>query len=371
MSKTFSFRKVEKPAAAADAAAAAKPVEPTAPPVTVDPATPAKTEAPAPAADTPAPAAPSYASLKAAGLNDAQIAALGVAVPTEEKPVDTRRAALKAAGLNDAQIDIALAVPASAPAGAVPPAANRNLPAVRPQANVTEHRAPAVYQDDADELTASDVTIPRLNLVANVGKLSETHNPGELLFNKEFVLIESPKTAKEKNVPIHMVVCGFRSDRYVEKTDGTEMGEIYDTVEEVIANGGTIDWNEAKATGKPQFQRLAECVVLIELPEGKSHAAFSYVADGKRWAPALWSMKGGAYTNGAKIIRSARKHGWLADDQDPVTGTVVTRRGYTSGVWLVNTFLEKYRTGNSGWIPVFKQDRYASPELQALANKLV
>lgn len=285
-------------------------------------------------------------------------------------------------------IDVQSTVVADAPAPAAAPVAapvvsgvsrevsGGSAPAIRPAAGaVVEYRPAATYGDDSERVGVKDITLPRLNFVQKVGDLSNIFTPGDIVLNKESVVYKAPttnpvtKAITQNSPPLRLVVVGFRPDRYVEKTQGGVQGAIVDSPEQVVAGGGTISYDEANATGKPLFQQLAEALVLIEQPEGITDPAFSYVADGKRWAAALWAQKGSAFTNGAKVFRTARKAGWLKDDVD-ASGQVV-KRGYFHGVWEITSLLKPYGTGNFAWIPVPKRGTETGPELRALATKLL
>lgn len=279
-----------------------------------------------------------------------------------------------------AQDQAPTASPASPVVPAVVPQSQAVVPVQPASGAVTEYRARPGYGDDSDGLRASDIKLPRINIVKKVGPLSEIFTPGDVVLNQEIVIYKSDKidpVTKNKipqSKPLRVVVAGFRPDRYAEKTEGGDMGNIFDSIEEVVAAGGTIDYNEAEATAKPPYQLLSECLVLIEKPEDVDSPEFSYIADGKKYAAALWANKGGDYTNGGKIIRTARKAGWLKDDINPATKEITVRRGYPFGIWEITTTIKQYRSGNFSPIPVLRRplaNFETSPELRALATSLV
>ena len=293
-------------------------------------------------------------------------------------------------GPNDAQrltpkpvpqvIDVtATPVPSVAPAVVKHEAEPAAAPAIKPAAGVVvEYRGRPAYSDDSDNIRTQDITLPRINIVQKVGDLSNIFTPGDIVLNKETVLYKAPKTDPAtkgqipQSKPLRLVVCGFRPDRWAEKTDG-EPGMIVDTVEQVVANDGTISYDEAAATAKVLYQQLAEALVLIEQPEDVTDPSFSYVADGKRWAPVLWAMKGSAFTGGTKLFRTTRKAGWLKDDVNPATGEVTKKSAYFHGLWEMTTFCKAYRSGFFAWIPVPKRATFSEtgPEVRALAEKVL
>lgn len=278
-------------------------------------------------------------------------------------------------------------VPSTDAAPAPVPTVPTSAPAVIPPANgaVAEYRPPASYGDDADQTGANDIIVPRINIVQKVGDLSNQFTEGDIILNGQLVIARSvkgrvgPVDPANGNKPspaspetIRVIIAGFRPDRYVEKTDGQTRGEIVDSEQQVYAKGGTLNYNEAKQTGKKLYQTLAECVALIEKPENcQDDTSFPYVADGKLYAVVKWSFKGGAYTNGAKVLRTARKAGWLADVINPATGEVTAKRGYPFGFWKVNTVLKSYDTGNFSWNPNFVRDGDTTDGVRALALKAI
>lgn len=297
----------------------------------------------------------------------------GVALDVSATPVANAAAPAAPVSAPVAPVQAAPAQPApAAPVAAVGP--------VKPAAGaVTEYKGRPAYADDSENLRTGDITLPRMNIVQKVGDLSNIFTSGDVVLNKESVLFQAPITdPKTKAVTfpspaLQIVVCGFRPDRWAEKTEGGEQGNIVDSVEQVVAGGGTISYEEAEQTGKPLFQQLSEALILIQQPEGVIDPSFSYVADGKKWAPALWAMKGSAYTNAAKVFRTTRKAGWLKDEIDPQTGQITKKSAYFHGLWEFTTQIKGYRSGFFAWIPVVKRAAVAETgaEVRALAEKLL
>lgn len=323
------------------------------------------------------PAAPAAAAAPAAPVNPAPAAVASNPAPAPVPQTAATPAPVEVVAnvpANATPVSAPAAVPAvpAAPAAAAPhvtPALAGTALAVAPAAGaVVEHRAPASYGDDSDDVGVEDINLPRLNIVQKVGDLSNQFTEGDIVLNKESVILKSPKTDKS-NKGLRIVVCGFRKDRYAEKTVGGAKGDIVDSEAEVFAKGATTDWNESKATGKKLYQTLAECLVLIEKPDDVDDPAFSYFVEGKAYALAVWAQKGTAYTNGTKILRTARKAGWLKDEFNP-DGTQKVKRGYSHGVWELRTELGQYGT-NFAWKPVLRRTEYTSPALQQFAAQVL
>lgn len=218
---------------------------------------------------------------------------------------------------------------------------------------------------DEDDSDLSEVSIPRLNIVQKVGPLSEDWDPGVILLDKSLV-VYSPAKGKDPEVPAEITVLGFRPTQWTERVAGGEFGRLFQTEQEVYANGGTTDYEQWKTSCKtkdeiPYFQRLATCLVLLKRPAGvdEEKAFFSYEFGGADYAVAQWSMKGAAYTAGAKVIKSARKMGHL-------------RKGFCSAPYLLTTKAKSFgEQGHSAIIPVLKPGHAHTPEFVAFARGIL
>lgn len=202
----------------------------------------------------------------------------------------------------------------------------------------------------------SEIILPRINIVQGIGGLKESFQEGALIFNQATVLFTPPILEKGGTVkqaalpPVSMTVLGFRPTRFVEKVEGGGRGAIYNTEDDVRANGGTLDYNEwklKKASGIKRFEPLAEALIAIKRPEccKDDDTVFVYPVeeDGKtnKYALAIWGMKGVVYTAAAKrVFFTARQLGALR------------KSGYPSFNYNVTTKLEPFGTGNKAWVPV-------------------
>jgi hypothetical protein len=233
------------------------------------------------------------------------------------------------------------------------PATGVNLPAERPQS------AASTFLADDDSIRLDDIVFPRINIVQKVGELSNTFNPGEIVYNQQLVLRAAKKGEAPEPAPLRAVVIGFKPDQFVQKTtDGS--GEIVDSEQEVHELGGTLDYNEHNGPAKkPLFQRMSTALLVIEQPEGVDSLSFPHSHAGKNYAIVLWSLKGAAHTSGAKILKTEKKMGALREG------------GYRSGVIAVSTKLKDFRTGNSAWVPVIKVVERTTPEVREWITSLL
>lgn len=219
--------------------------------------------------------------------------------------------------------------------------------------------------DDTD-IPLDQIRLPNLNIVHKVGGLADLFNAGELVLNGDLVLhVPANKT---KNVagdpPLRFVPIGFRKLRYTEKREGGERGDLVNTEEEVVAAGGTLDynqWKRSQTTPNPlkRFEQLATALVLVEKParvNDEDHQVFPIECDGVYYTLAVWNAKGTAYTNGAKDLFTARKIGFLMNPAK-----------YSDYFWTFTTEMKPYGN-NTVPIPVLKA---ASKTSEAIRSKLV
>jgi len=209
--------------------------------------------------------------------------------------------------------------------------------------------------------TFKEIILPRVNIVQGVGQLKDNFPFGSIVFNQQALLYCPPDIDKTTgNIkragtkPVIMTVLGFRPTRFAEKVAGGGRGMIVDTEDLVRANGGTLDYNEWKLkqnSGMKRFEYLADALVAIERPESLADddTIFVYSVDGRKYALAIWGMKGTAYTAAAKrVFFTARAMGCLKAG------------GYPSWNYSVSTRVEA-REGNTYSVPVCLPNQKSSP----------
>lgn len=256
----------------------------------------------------------------------------------------------------------------SASTPASPEAAGATITETPTTAIATRSANPAPVPFSDENIPLGDIILPRLNIVQKVGELSNIFDGGTILLNAEQVIYSCPKDAKlqapspEAPTPLSILVLGLQAAKYVEKTEGGTRGSIYNTAQEVVNAGGTLDYNEAKVTGRPLYQPSRTALVLLEKPEGIDDANFPHQRDGKQYCTALWSMKGSSYNNGAKVLMTARQIGKLRDVKD-AEGNVIGG-GYRSAFYTFATKLASYN-GQFYYIPVLRPADVSTPEFRA------
>lgn len=210
--------------------------------------------------------------------------------------------------------------------------------------------------------TFEEIIIPRLNLVMNIGQMTESFEPGELVYNQSLVVYTPPKVNAQNVVvrpgtpALNITVLGFRDTRFVEKIPGGGRGMIVNTEEDVRKAGGTLDYNEWKLKSKDgmkRFEYLADAVIVIRRPtdqvqvDGKTRdripdndSAFIFEVEGHKYCLALWGMKGSVYTAAAKrVFFTQRQMGCLR------------KGGYPSWNYTVTTYEAPFQNGQKSWVP--------------------
>jgi hypothetical protein len=252
--------------------------------------------------------------------------------------------------------------PAPVPAAAPAPAPAQTALAPVPTSSAVQANAPQQGLVLGDKIPDfKDIILPRLNIAQGIGNLGQVFDPGSIVFNQAVLLFKPPFTHPKdptQNVPgtppVNIVCLGFRPTRYVEQVQGGR-GMIVDTEDAVRANGGTLDYDEAqlkKKDGMKYFQALAEALIAIERPESiaDDDNVFVYPVDGKKYALALWGMKGTAYTEAAKrVFFTYRAMGCLRAG------------GYPSKVFALSTRWKDFGNSRGAHVPVLIAGASTSP----------
>lgn len=216
-----------------------------------------------------------------------------------------------------------------------------------------------------------DIILPRLNIAQSIGDLGKTFDPGSICFDQRVLLFSPPiidtkagTITKPGLPPINVVCLGFRPTRYVEKVQGGGKGMIVDTEDQVRSSGGTLDYREhelKKADGMKRFEALAEALIAIQRPEhiADDDTVFVYPVEGKKYALALWSIKGTAYTAACKkVLFMQRACGYL-------------NQGYPTRELNLSARWTKFENGNGAWVPVILPGKATTPEFLAWVSGVI
>lgn len=152
----------------------------------------------------------------------------------------------------------------------------------------------------------SDFRLPRINIVQSVGPLSEDFDPGAVVLNKDIIVLPASTDPKAWGDPLNVTILNAKkqfSENLPYESDETP--ETVDSLDEVTARGGWIDWRNDE---KPPWRPMLTALVLIEAPTEELSEEFSIQGpDGKAYELALWTMKGSAYSRAGKAINTAAR----------------------------------------------------------------
>lgn len=240
----------------------------------------------------------------------------------------------------------------------IPPTGTAAIPPVTQAVAVPPQSAPpsssnAFGGDDDDDMVPGDLVLPRLNIVQKVGEMSNIFRPGDIVLDAALVIADAGKEM-QPSASIRVMVLGLQKTYFAEKLEGGQRGRTFQTEADVVAAGGTLDWNESQRLNKSLYQRVCTGLFLIEKPANVTDEKFPYVIAGKNYALALYTMKGVGYTNAARHIKTAKKIGHLRGV------------GYRGGFWTLCSKLEKYGQ-NFAFKPVLKQ---ADATTEAFRNEV-
>jgi len=233
----------------------------------------------------------------------------------------------------------------------------------KPEEVVPQHKSVAVASpekvdhDDAaalgfphkpveGEITGEDIVIPRFHQVQSVGPLSEKFAPGSLVYNKEVVISDG-------TTPVHLTVLRIRK-RYIEHVEygGDSIARVFDTLEEVKAAGGWIDWRDNE---RPPFSPMLQTLILIRSPF-EDHPLFPYQFGDHAYGLALWTLRSTAFTRAGKSIITASQF--------------ALRDGLHKGGWQLTSKREKIGM-NFVYVPVLRHDAKHPEEFSRFALDLV
>lgn len=215
-----------------------------------------------------------------------------------------------------------------------------------------------------------DVIFPHLNLVHPLSKTADAYPVGSITFAESVMLFtpslinkDTGNVERKGTPPVNITVIEFKPQRFVEKVSEGN-GLIVDTEQEVVANGGTLDWSEwdlKKASGMKLFQVLAEAIIAIERPAhiADDDTVFVYRVGDKKYTLAVWSLKGSAYTEAAKrCLFWHRMSGCLLG-------------GYPTHNFSLSTRFKAFKTNHSSWVPVIVPCLKSTPEFLTFASGIL
>lgn len=252
-------------------------------------------------------------------------------------------------------------------------------PAAPAQPNTNTSIAPAAPQqlahyEGADEggVDAGDIRLPKLKLLQGTSdkKLLAKYGFGALLFKDSVLVARAAQTGAtpEESKPAitaNIVFVKLISKTYTEKVakfgDPSGFARSLAEVEEL---GGTTDWRASKenprsGSKKAWFQTSANCLVLVEKPAEADDDHFPFEADGKFYAPALFSVKSFAYDAFFIEIATAKATGELR------------KGGYSSRFVLLTPTIQAGKGNAEFAVPTVAFGGHTSDAVKAIAAELV
>jgi hypothetical protein len=232
---------------------------------------------------------------------------------------------------------------------------------------------PQSFLYNEEEIAFGDIKFPKLHITQKVGQLSNIFKGGEVILNLQLPIYTPPVLnegviVKPGTEPLYVVCVGFRKDRYAEQVpqDSEAQGLLCSSLQEVAAVHGTLNYQEhrsRKAANLPsrEFKTLATALFLVRKPkdvQDPDRILFPFLCEDEQYVLATFDMKGGAFTNGAQVIRQAKKIGHL------------NAGGYPSFSWSLATKFKTWQTGNGSFIPVLTPGTKTSEALRAFIKTI-
>jgi hypothetical protein len=239
------------------------------------------------------------------------------------------------------------------------------IPAVVPK---TDNYQPATMNSEippmggiSGDYQEGDFRLPRINIVQSVGPLSEDFEAGSIVLNKDMILLPASEDPKVWGDPLCVTVLNAKK-QFAENLpyDSDEAPETVETLEEVTARGGWIDW---RGEEKPTWRPILTALLLIEAPTEAMADEFSIQGpDGKAYELALWTMKGTSYSRAGKAINTAARFAL----RNKETGLPELHKGK----WSLQVRREKLGT-NLVFVPRLRQHGKHSDEFITFVTTLL
>lgn len=139
------------------------------------------------------------------------------------------------------------------------------------------------------DVSSNDIPIPYLQIAYGVGGLADKFNPGDLVLDKEHLLV-----SKGHALTLVILHAHYYWKEYLDKEmrDMEMQPRSFATEEEVRTAGGTTKW--VNDVG-PTFSKAVALSTLLKRPEGIACSYFAIDVAGAKWAPAKWNVDKSAF----------------------------------------------------------------------------
>jgi len=145
------------------------------------------------------------------------------------------------------------------------------------------------------EFSAKDFTVPRLNLVAKTGELSNTFQPGAFVYNREVVIGDGKKPAKITFLRIQKI--------YIQDVvyGSDQIAKTFNRLADVRAAGGALMNDPEAEADADKYTEALQSIVAIEAPE-KDNPLFPFPVGDKQFGLAQYLMAKSAYRSAGKQV---------------------------------------------------------------------
>jgi len=263
----------------------------------------------------------------------------------------------------------AAAAPTAQPQTNAAPAQSTAL-APAPSAALSTH----VAGEDEGGTDVRDIRLPKLKLLQGTSDkaLLQKFGFGALIFKDSLLIARAfiagaDEASTQKALQGRLVFVKLISKTYTEKVAkfGDPSG-FARSLAEVEEQGGTTDWrlskeNKKSGSTRPWYQVNANCLVLVEKPEhvtGDDVDHFPFEADGKFYAPALYTVKSFAYDAFFVEVSTAKATGELR------------RGGFSSRFINVKPTIEQGKGNSEFAVPSITFGEHTSDAVRAIAAEL-
>lgn len=178
------------------------------------------------------------------------------------------------------------------------------------------------------DVSAKDIPMPLLSVVYGVGELATKFSPGDLVLDREHLLVK-----KTEPLTAILVSAEIYWKEYLDQAAyaASMVPRIFRTEEEVTAVGGSTVFGPNGE--RPTFKRAMSLKMLLEKPSNLECYLFNIDLLGSKYAPAKWFVDKTAYQRG-----KGRGVGLEIIKQ---SSFALKQRGLLAGRWQITTAYEE------------------------------
>lgn len=180
------------------------------------------------------------------------------------------------------------------------------------------------------EFSARDLAIPRMNLVAKSGELSNVFPPGSFVYNREVIIGDG-------KVPCEITILRMNKFYLQDLVYGSgEMPKSFSSLRDVRAAGGVLAYDPTAEEGSDKYSEALTCIVLVKSP-AKEHPLFPFEQAGSSYGLAQWLLTKSAYRQTAKKLFTDSQMALKAGIDTATYGLTSEIKTNSAGSWYVPT----------------------------------